>query len=121
MKAEIKALPLAKRVELLTRTFVEKTEEVFGEDDASLLHFYDRNAWHIQHPRSGEQAALTIDVEETGWFGVLNGYESPEAEERANAFLDRVTGALGFDWDMGAEEICEYGFLHFWPTEKRSL
>jgi hypothetical protein len=111
-----KKLPLPERLKILVKAFGNETQRRFGQDEVPLLEVFIQGEYAAKHPQTGEVAALTININETSWYTILTGCESPEAEEKANTFLDRVTGKLGLDWDMIAKDESEVGLIHFWPS-----
>jgi hypothetical protein len=99
------------RLELLRRLFVERTAQMYGDDDSVGLKLYSRMEWHEkgEDEQSGEGAVLTVFIGDSRWCDALAGYGSVEEEGRANKALEKLTTPLQFDWDMGGDDL-----LHFW-------
>lgn len=99
----------SERVALLSRLFFDRTAAMFGDSDVAQLKMFGAAEWRQKCEDSGEGAALTVFIGDSRWCDALNGYGAEEEEIRANKALDAISAKLGFDWDMGCEDL-----LHFW-------
>lgn len=99
------------RIEALRKLILSQTATMFGDYDAAQLELFSKEEWQEkgENEVSGEGAALTMFIGDSRWCDAINGYGSAEEEDRANKMLDKITAKLGFDWDLGGEDL-----LHFW-------
>ncbi len=99
------------RIEVLRRLILDRTSAMFGDHDAAQLEMFGQAEWREkgQDDQSGEGAVLTVFIGDSRWCDAINGYASVEEEARTSRALDKITEKLGFDWDLGGDDL-----LHFW-------
>jgi hypothetical protein len=83
--------------------FDKLSNELFGDDDRHK--FYGRQEWKERGEPYGNDAILTIVIEESGWYTVLNAGDIPGCDAAVKRLEElstrnKVYHELGYAWSM---------------------
>lgn len=97
----MRTAPFKKKLEALTTT-------LFGPED--VHPYYTPKQWRERGETIGRDAVLTMVIEESGWFMVLNGYVSGPQVTNALKALQEIEDEFGLYHEQG------YGWsVHWYP------